>query len=185
MACRRPHPRLAPRIDPCFARAMRFAALFVAAGLYLAACAHEARPVREPARSSAAAIPSPAPAASEPPPGDPPEVTHGRGTTADLEALCAKRHPECRHAFLQFVGPPHPCAGRGALCRDEDLAGWEPRWACACEQCANDADCGAGEHCSAAEVGCSPERVARRCERGARRVAPREPVCLDPPGAAR
>jgi hypothetical protein len=164
---------------------MRLAVLSVATGLSLAACAHEARPAAElPPRAAAAPIP-PAATAHRPPSGDPPEITQGRGTSADLEALCAKRHPECRHPFLQYVGPRHPCAGRGARCREEDLAGYEPRWACACEQCGNDADCGAGERCSAASVGCPPERVARRCERGARGDAPPEPVCIAPPGAAR
>jgi Cys-rich repeat protein len=158
--------------------------LAAAAGFSLAACAHEARPAGE-APPRAAAAPIPPATASQPPSGDPPEITQGRGTIADLEARCAKRHPECRHPFLQYVGSPHPCAGRGASCRAEDLAGWEPRWACSCEQCATDADCAAGERCAAGSVGCPPERVARRCERGPRGIAPREPVCLDPPGAAR
>jgi hypothetical protein len=164
---------------------MRLAALSVAAGLslpFLAGCAHEARPGgAQPVRAVTEPIAPPA-AAPHPPSGDPAEVTQGRGTIADLEALCARLHPECRHPFLQSVGPQHPCAGRGARCRDEDLAGWAPRFACACEECAADGDCGPGARCSADAVGCPPERVPRRCARG---EVPREPVCLDPPSAAR
>jgi hypothetical protein len=163
---------------------MRLAVPSVAILLSLTGCAHEVGPVVELAAPAAAAIP-PEATAPRPPPRDPPEVTQGRGTIAELEALCAQPHPECRHPFLQYVGPPHPCAGRGALCREEDLAGWEPRWACGCEQCAADAECGDGERCSEAVVGCSSERVARRCERGARADFPRAPACVDPPSAAR
>jgi hypothetical protein len=163
---------------------MRLTVLYAVTALGLAGCAHEPKPAAEAPRAAAAPLP-PAPTAPEQPSGDPPEVVHGQGTVADLEALCAERHPECRHAYLQFVGPRHPCAGRGAVCRNEDLAGWRPRWACACEQCATDADCGVGERCTAAEVGCPPTRIARRCEQGAQGEARPGPICIDPPSAAR
>lgn len=68
--------------------------LSVAVGLSLAACAHEVRFATAPPARAAAGLQPPAASAPEPPSGDPPEVTHGRGTIAELEARCAEGHPE-------------------------------------------------------------------------------------------
>lgn len=90
-------------------------------------------------------------------------------TAAEGLERCRQQLPACKRPWAEYLAPPSPCAGRGALCtpelmQREQLPG---EWRCGCDECARDADCGAGRRC-APEVApdpCTPSPRSRlQCE---------------------
>ena len=110
-------------------------------------------------------------------------------TGGDATLRCRAELPKCKSVYAVFDAPPHPCAGRGALCTEDLLAraSVEGTWVCRCEACASDADCPSGQRCGVDGVvdPCATRLPARRCV-ARREEAVAQPAlqpCPDPPMA--
>lgn len=90
--------------------------------------------------------------------------TNGGLNQTQAKAFCRAELPSCEAPWATYVAPPHPCANRGAACPPELM---DPRltagsWSCGCDECSDDAECGAGQWCGV-------ERPVDPCDRSAPR----------------